>query len=726
MSIEQHHANRSWAFDALNTLNRFVSDGDIEGPVESEISEIEAKRRNLLEGKYRTLILGAFNVGKSTLVNAYLGEEYLPTILEECTTKLTHVVRGDDMRTVLRMNAPATEDELNALRDVHRSLNIFVDVSQDSHRGHVVMAYPEHNPKSVNGTLKTLITMSSDEDFPNLATLRTKFEELFVYIPNERIADDVSLIDSPGVHSIVHTNNRIAREVVPSSHLVICMLDSQNAGNEQSRDFIANVIQPANRKVFFVINKADHLTDQEIDPTGHRGPGKDLVRSLAGVVKNPEIFFVSSLYALAGEMLASGRATLDEIDMHPKIRIPFAVHKELQSSPDPVKATAQYLLARSNFAGLRHRIHEYLYTENAEGAMVDSVCNFVDETAWKYTRPLEMKLEQAKNIPKLEDLQKNRTRLDQQLSEFRGNAERIRSDNEDRQKHCKTVVDDLFDKLAIEDAVLKPIRNWIDSGENFKNAKRQGYKPLASELERLVGEFIDDVQRRANREVESVETVVRGDITKLLGDSAVIDKREPISVSKTGVVALHAEMGSSYLGFGIVGALLGAAGLGGAGFALVNDNLIQSLQLAEKLGGATLPPAQQVGAIGGGLAGLILGGIIGLIVRSGGADAVRKEKLNKAITEKVEQMLSTEVLGQLREAVESRSNAFTLKVTTLLDKGAAAIQSQITAINNEEAELKQMQAGAIQRITPKLETLATLSKKAREIIQWGAAKKGRN
>ncbi len=726
MSIEQHKQNRVWAIDALDTLNRFVSDGDIDAPAEIEVTEIESNRRNLLEGKYRALILGAFNVGKSTLVNAYLGEEYLPTILEECTAKLTHVVRGESMKTVLKMNAAATEEELNALRDVHRSLNIFADISQDTPKGHLVIEYPEHNPKSVNGTLKTLITMSSDDDFPSLGTLRTKFDELFVYLPNDRVAEDISLIDSPGVHSIVQTNNRIAREVVPSSHLVICMLDSQNAGNEQSRDFIANVIQPANRKVFFVINKADHLTEQEIDPTGHRGPGKDLVRSLAGVVKSPELFFVSSLYALAGEQLAAGRMTLEEIESHPKIRIPYSIHKELHSSPDPVKATAQYLLTRSNFAALRHRIHEYLYTENSEGAMVDAVCNFVDETAWKYTRPLEMKLEQAKNIPKLEDLQKSRARLDQQLSEFRAAAQRVRTENEGQQAQCKKVLEDQFDKLAIEDAVLKPIRNWINTGDNFKNAKRQAYKPLAAELEKLVGEFVDDAQRRINAVADSAENSVRNDLTKLLGDEGTIEKRSPISVSNTGVVALHAEMGGSYFGFSIAGALLGAAALGGAGFALVNDNFIQSLQLAEKLGVASLPPAQQVGAIGGGIAGLILGGIIGLIIRSGGADAVRKEKLDKAITEKVEQMLSKDIFGQLRDSLESRSNTYTQKVNAALDKGTSAIQSQITAINDEEASLKNMQAGTIQRLTPKLETLATLSKKAREIIQWGAAKKGRN
>ena len=73
MSIEQHKQNRVWAIDALDTLNRFVSDGDIDAPAEIEVTEIENNRRNLLEGKYRALILGAFHVGKSTLVNAYLG-----------------------------------------------------------------------------------------------------------------------------------------------------------------------------------------------------------------------------------------------------------------------------------------------------------------------------------------------------------------------------------------------------------------------------------------------------------------------------------------------------------------------------------------------------------------------------------------------------------------------------------------------------------------------------
>ncbi|MCC6152862.1 MAG: hypothetical protein IT367_03845, partial [Candidatus Hydrogenedentes bacterium] len=55
MSIEQHKQNRVWAIDALDMLNRFVSDGDIDAPADTEFAEIETNRKNLLEGKYRAL-----------------------------------------------------------------------------------------------------------------------------------------------------------------------------------------------------------------------------------------------------------------------------------------------------------------------------------------------------------------------------------------------------------------------------------------------------------------------------------------------------------------------------------------------------------------------------------------------------------------------------------------------------------------------------------------------
>lgn len=733
MSVEQHEANRAWAFSALDTLSRFVSDMEIDGPIEVELASIEHRKKNLLEGKYRTLILGAFNVGKSTLINAYLGDEYLPTILEECTTKLTHVMRGNPARTVLRLSSPATEEELQALRHLHQALNILADVTQDDSRGDVVIAYPEHNPRSVNGTLKALVTMSADEDFPALGTLRAKFDESYLYLPNERLGDDIALIDSPGVHSISEQNNRIARELIPGSHLVICMLDSQTAGNEHSRDFIDGIVREHGRKVFFVINKSDYLNENEMDPTGRRGPAKDLVRSLQGAVKDPEIFFVSSLFALTADRLRQGRVTVEEVEANSKIRIPYPVLQQVHAAADPAARLAEYLRERSQFDALKRRMLQYLYTENTEGALVDAVCSFVDEVTWKYTRPLEMKLEQALQIPKLEDLKKSRERLETSLADSRRKAQSIldayqtmtRGGAVDETSYTgyQNLVNELLGKASVEESVLAPTRAWLAAGDNFKKAKRQDFKPLTAQLEQAVAALIERAQARMNAEMAQVEDRIRAKAAELLGDRATIEKRGGVAVSGTSVMALHAGMGASYLAFGIGGTVIGAAAGGGILAALVNAG---QLDLAPIVGAIAanvpldnLQLGAVVGAAGGGLVGLILG----LIARAMGSDKVRKEKLNIQIAERVEQLLLKDFHAQLSKAVEDHATSFHLKLTNVFDRIHGEIARQIRGIEEEEAALRAHQAGTIQRLEPKIKELTSLGRKAREIVQSGAAKR---
>jgi len=60
----------------------------------------------VIEGRYQVIFVGPYNVGKSALVNAFLTEEYLPTVLEECTTQVTHVRRSEGYRVELASIRP--------------------------------------------------------------------------------------------------------------------------------------------------------------------------------------------------------------------------------------------------------------------------------------------------------------------------------------------------------------------------------------------------------------------------------------------------------------------------------------------------------------------------------------------------------------------------------------------------------------------------------------------
>lgn len=735
MSFNSHAENRTWALEALDNLQDFLEDSDYEGNAQEDQFAIERKRKELKEGKYRVVLLGAFNVGKSMMVNAFLGDGYLPTVLEECTTKVTHIAKGDTMRTRLSLTAPLTEQERQTLETIIDACGIGATVVDDAESNEVVIEYAGHSAKEVLKSLNALVTMSADEDFPQLRSLRAKFEEIFVTVPIDPLEEDIALVDSPGVHSISETNRMLADDIIPNSHLVLCLIDSQTAGNEQSRDFIKRIVDERRRKMFFVINKADQLNRDEIDPAGRRGPAKDLMRSLVGIVDEPEVFFVSSLYALIGKQLMEGRISLEDIDENNKIKIPFTTQLDLFQREEPVKAVGEYLLEQSNFAALRARLLNYVYHENREGAILESVCRFIDPKAWALLRPLEAKLEMAREMPRLEELAREKNRLNAQLESNRkrfdvvlttfkamstgGDADGVQYEG------YETMIDNQLTPSAIKQNILAPVDRWLSNDQHFHEAKKAGFEPLREELKRVLSAFADGVQQTANESVDSVERTALAKGAAMLEGVATSDRRFMKSLPSE-VSPIQAGLGASYVGFAACGAVVGAAAgavLGGAlpmwpGFGAQITELLSRLPLEALPQG----PALAAGATAavGGLAGLLFG----LIARGATAKGVLRRKLEAFVAETVDRI----VLGQagasvrsvLKANFERRRQDFAQSVEAAFNQSVDDLHRALGAVLEEEAELKRVQAETIARLEPKVEALEAISVRAREIAQANA------
>jgi hypothetical protein len=181
-------------------LETFLDDPDFEGEAETERTGIHRRRVELREGKYRVVFLGPFNVGKSALINALLGDEYLPKVLEECTTKLTRVVRGEEMKAVLRVAAEPLATEIDALRGQLRTCapgaSIFgVPAGAIASRRRGVERRDVFGSKSrqtLAAHAQSACTMIADEDFPQLRALRDRFDEIVVSLPNVMIEEDIA------------------------------------------------------------------------------------------------------------------------------------------------------------------------------------------------------------------------------------------------------------------------------------------------------------------------------------------------------------------------------------------------------------------------------------------------------------------------------------------------------------------------------------------------------
>lgn len=735
MSIDKHMEHREWTFGALDTLQAFIEDEDFDGDAQAERRAMESKRTELQEGKYRVVFLGAFNVGKSTLINAFLGDEYLPAILEECTTKITHIQRAQEMCIELRVTSPVPEEEVRDIEELLHSSSIEAQVALNELTGALTVTFTKTNPRELLTTLKALVTMNADEDFPRLRGLRGRFDELVIRMPNVLLEEDIALVDSPGVHSISETNKKIAHEIIPQSHLVICMLDSQNAGNEQNRDFIESVVRHRHRKVFFVINKADQLNPEEIDPLGRRGPAKDLMRGLQEVVANPELFFISSLYAMTAAQLAGGRIEMAEVENNQKIRMPFRALQDIYASDNPGARTAEYLLEKSNFPTFRERLLAYLYNENKEGAIVEAVCRFIDGNAYRFARPIEIKLDLARNVPRLDELRRKREQMSAELEKSRTQAIEIEQEfatmSEGGSLHGTThegfqkLPDSLLSKAVFEEKVVDPVRKWLDVPENFVSARGEHFKPLQNELEKAIDAVLEDRQTELWLKLSIVENKIRERLQTQQGPE-ITPKGDALNIERLPLTGFKAGLSASYLGFGLTGAILGAGICATGGAAAMNspDLSAQLAPYVEQLSTALQQPllmTEQTGALLGTAIGFLPGAMLGFLLRAVNATPVRKERLKRQIEEKAE-AVRQDFVKRLTAAVNGRRDDFSGAIQRAYDKANSDLVRDIRLLREEEDSLRREQEDKIARLEPKLESLKELGAEARRIADLSVAK----
>ena len=75
------------------------------------ITPLQEMQQRLEEDVFRIAIVGEFKRGKSTLINALLGQEILPSDVLPCSANLNRVTYGLQPKVELRFKAKAEEDE---------------------------------------------------------------------------------------------------------------------------------------------------------------------------------------------------------------------------------------------------------------------------------------------------------------------------------------------------------------------------------------------------------------------------------------------------------------------------------------------------------------------------------------------------------------------------------------------------------------------------------------
>lgn len=247
MMLDAHLTAKQAIIERLHTLAEVCDSAGMRTLAadirKSRIPKLEAERFHLV-------VLGEFNHGKSTFVNALLGEEVLPTGITPTTAALNHVVWA----AIPRARAILKEGDPIDLAPV--ALEEWVTVAGERSKD---VAYVE------------------------------------VGFPAEMLEERIVLVDTPGVNDLNEQRADITYGYVPRADAVLFLLDAGQALKDSEREFLSShVLEGSKDRLVFVLGKVDLLSDGEREAVTSY-----VEKGLRKLVDEPVVFPLSAKRHLA-------------------------------------------------------------------------------------------------------------------------------------------------------------------------------------------------------------------------------------------------------------------------------------------------------------------------------------------------------------------------------------------------------------------------------------------
>ncbi len=192
------------------------------------LADLNELRSRIQSGTFRLAVLGQFKRGKSTLLNALLGLELLPTDILPVTAIPTYIKGADTPCAVVYFNSAQHEAK-------------FFDASVDGSLGEFLSKYVTESGNPHN----------------QLGVARVE-----VGYPSPLLQQGVVLVDTPGIGSTHKHNTEVAYEVLPHCDAALFVVSPEPPITEAELSYLRDIREQLPR-TFFLLNKVDILDDRE-------------------------------------------------------------------------------------------------------------------------------------------------------------------------------------------------------------------------------------------------------------------------------------------------------------------------------------------------------------------------------------------------------------------------------------------------------------------------------
>lgn len=210
--------------EPVEALGRIAA---ISGELGAEGIAIEANElaERVSEGRFYVACVGQFKRGKSTLLNALVGEPVLPAGITPVTAVPTVIRFGD--RHGARVRSTKGDWKWISLTDLEQYVS------------------EEHNPENARG-----------------------IEGVEVFVPSPLLATGMCLVDTPGLGSVFSGNTATTQAFIPhiDAAVVVIGADPPISGEELA---LVEAVARHVHDIHIVLNKSDRVTDAERGAAGN-------------------------------------------------------------------------------------------------------------------------------------------------------------------------------------------------------------------------------------------------------------------------------------------------------------------------------------------------------------------------------------------------------------------------------------------------------------------------
>lgn len=224
---------------SLNQIADTINEAEIIGEsnsgklsLERDIEDMRVASKNLRSGVFRLMVLGDMKRGKSTFLNALIGEKILPSDVNPCTALLTVLRYGSQKKVTVYFNDNQPPQD---------------------------MGFDEFKHKyTIDPAEAKRLEQDNKQAFPNVS-------HAIVEYPLPLLEKGIEIVDSPGLND-TEARNELSLGYINNCHAILFVLRASQPCTLGERRYLENYIKGRGLSVFFLVNAWDQVKEALIDP----------------------------------------------------------------------------------------------------------------------------------------------------------------------------------------------------------------------------------------------------------------------------------------------------------------------------------------------------------------------------------------------------------------------------------------------------------------------------